>query len=246
MKKLLEYKWYLAALALVLCAVALVVALRGAALPLWAGLAVGGLVIAAGYIMGAVPYGLLIAKTFCGIDPRGGGSGNIGATNVARLCGVKYGVAALACDVLKGAFSVLLALYAPAIICEGTPLNPVWLASLAGFAALLGHRYSPYIGFKGGKAVASTIGVFLPLAFVQLLIAAALCVLVIWRSGFVSLGSLVLVSAMPVILAIFGRWELLPLALAVAALVIWAHRANIQRLLRKEEKSWLKSKHKSE
>ena len=96
--------------------------------------------------------------------------------------------------------------------------------------------------FKGGKAVATSIGVFLPLAFWQLLIAAALCLLVIWRSGYVSLGSLTLVAALPLLLLLSGIWSWLPLSLCLLALVVWKHRENIARLRAGTEKSWLKSK----
>ncbi len=235
-------KKYLAALAFCLGTAALTFTMRGSVPEPWLGQTLAVLIILSGYAAGAIPFGVLIAGTFCGIDPRSAGSGNIGATNVSRLCGFKYGVMALVCDILKGLLPALLAGRAPLIFYGNAPLNPVWLCSLTGFAAILGHRYSPFIGFKGGKAVATTIGVFIALAFRPLLVAAVLCILVIWRSGFVSLGAMVLVSSMPFLLVIFGRMDLLPLSLAVAALVIYAHKGNIQRLLRGEEKSWMKSK----
>ena len=97
--------------------------------------------------------------------------------------------------------------------------------------------------FKGGKAVATSIGVFIPLAFWQLLAASALCCLVIWRSGFVSLGSLTLVTALAVSLAVTSLWTWLPLALCVCAVVVWKHKENIARLRAGTEKSWLKGKH---
>ena len=140
------------------------------------------------YALGSVPWGLVIAKTFCGVDPRLDGSRNTGATNVARLCGFGWGVATLACDVLKGALPVWLALR----------VNPAPLfVSAVALACVLGHVFSCFMRFRGGKAVATSIGVFLPLAFWPLLAASLLCVLIIWRSGYVSLGSLALVTALP-------------------------------------------------
>jgi acyl-phosphate glycerol 3-phosphate acyltransferase len=190
----------------------------------------------ASYFLGSIPFGLVIAEKCCGLDPRSGGSGNTGATNVARLCGVKWGVAVLVCDALKGLVAVAVAMHlAP----EAHALH-----SLAALAAIIGHRYSVFLSFKGGKAVATTVGVFIPLAFLPLLGAAAVCVLVIWRSGFVSLGSLTLVTLLPLFLGFSGAWEVMPLALCITALVYYTHRENIRRLLRGEEKPWLTPKNK--
>lgn len=192
--------------------------------------------LVAAYLLGSIPFGLIVATKWCGLDPRSGGSGNTGATNVARLCGPKWGVLVLVCDALKG-------LVAVAVMMHLAPASPL-LHSLAALAAIVGHRYSAFMGFKGGKAVATTVGVFIPLAFFQLLGAAVVCVLVIWRSGFVSLGSLTLVTVLPILLAVSGNWGILPLALLVAALVFYAHRENIRRLMRGEEKPWLTPKNK--
>ena len=190
--------------------------------------------IALAYVLGSVPWGLVIAKTFCRIDPRESGSRSTGATNVARLCGFGWGVATLACDVCKGALPVWLAFR----------INPSPLfVSVVGLACVLGHVFSCFMKFKGGKAVATSIGVFMPLAFWQLLAASALCCLIIWRSGFVSLGSLSLVAALVVALAVTGQWVWLPLSLCVLAVVVWKHKENIARLRAGTEKSWLKGKH---
>lgn len=190
------------------------------------------------YVLGSVPWGLLIAGTFCGADPRTTGSRNVGATNVARLCGAGWGAATLVCDVLKGALPVWGG-------AAGIDDGALFL-SLTALAAVLGHLFSCFMRFRGGKAVATSIGVFLPLAFLPLLTACLLCVLVVWRSGFVSLGSLTLVAALPILLAIWGKWPLLPLSLVIMALVVWSHRANIQRLICGTEKTWRKSAHAKE
>ena len=186
------------------------------------------------YVLGSVPWGLVVAKVVCGVDPREGGSRSTGATNVARLCGFGWGVVTLACDVCKGAVPVWLAFR----------VNPSPLfVSVVGLACVVGHVFSCFMKFKGGKAVATSIGVFIPLAFWQLLAASAICCLVIWRSGFVSLGSLTLVAALAVALAVTGQWVWLPLALCVGAVVVWKHKENIARLRAGTEKSWLKGKY---
>lgn len=190
--------------------------------------------IALAYVLGSVPWGLVIARIFCGVDPREGGSHSTGATNVARLCGFGFGVLTLACDVCKGAVPVWLA----------SRVNPSPLfVSVVGMACVAGHVFSCFMKFRGGKAVATSIGVFIPLAFWQLLAASALCCLVIWRSGFVSLGSLTLVGTLAVALAASGQWVWLPLAVCVGAVVVWKHKENIARLRAGTEKSWLKGRY---
>ena len=189
--------------------------------------------IFAAYLLGSVPFGLVFARCVHGIDPRETGSGNIGATNVARLCGFGWGVCTLACDLGKGFAAAGIALY----------INPnAIFVTLASFAAVAGHRWSCFMGFQGGKAVATSIGVFLPLAFWQTFAALILCVGCILRSGFVSVGSLAFIASLPFFLLLTGVWRFIPLALAVAVVVIKAHEANILRLLSGGEKSWKKDK----
>ena len=185
------------------------------------------------YVIGSIPFGLVFGKTFCNIDPRTAGSGNVGATNVARLCGKPWGAATLLCDLLKGAIPVF-------VIMQFSSSELAY--TLTALAAILGHLYSCFLGFKGGKAVATSIGVLIPLAFWQLLVAVAICLFLIWRSGFVSLGSLSLVAAMPLLLILTGKFSVLPLSLIILALVFWSHRENIRRLARGEEKTWIKGR----
>lgn len=185
------------------------------------------------YLLGAVPFGLLLAKAFKGVDIRTEGSRNTGATNVARTCGLPLGLTALALDIAKGLVPTLVA----------TSLSDHWLfLSICTLAPILGHVYSPFLGFKGGKAVATTIGVFLGLAFMPTLISVVLCVAAILISGYVSLGSLVFGAALPIALLLSGRAELAPVAVAVTMLLYWRHRENIARLARGEENSWRKKK----
>ncbi|GAB7080926.1 glycerol-3-phosphate 1-O-acyltransferase PlsY [Megalodesulfovibrio paquesii] len=200
------------------------------------------LMILAAYVLGSIPFGLLIAKAFCGVDPRTEGSRNIGATNVARLCGMQWGVTAMLLDMAKG--------FLPALMADQLGAGPGLTACIA-LAALLGHVYSVFLRFRGGKAVATTLGIFAALAPWQCLGAAAICLAAIAVSGYVSLGSLALVVALPILLAttgaggvdgVGGSGDYLLLSLAVAGLVFWRHRENIGRLLRGEEKSWRKGR----
>ncbi|MHC1752402.1 glycerol-3-phosphate 1-O-acyltransferase PlsY [Humidesulfovibrio sp.] len=182
--------------------------------------------------LGMVPFGLYVARFVKGIDPRDAGSRNVGATNVARLCGAPWGVLTLALDLFKG---FLPAALAP----EGTG----WLAlSLIGAAAILGHAYSPLLNLRGGKAVATTVGVFLALAPGALIISAICTLLVIWLSGYVSVGSLTLALALPVFCLLTGNIGMIPLAVGVMLFLFWRHRENILRLDRGEEMPWRKGK----
>lgn len=185
----------------------------------------------AAFFLGSVPFGLLIAKTFCGVDPRLDGSRNVGATNVSRLCGFKWGLLTLLCDVLKGFLPVLI------FAISGSGMQG--LAYPAGLAAICGHLFSVFLNYKGGKGVATTVGVFLALSPGSLALAGIVCIAAIWRTRFVSVGSLALVSTLPLLFLIQSRWGDLWFSLIIAALVIYAHRENIRRLLRGEEKPWL-------
>lgn len=189
------------------------------------------------YFLGAIPFGLVLARVFCGIDPRTSGSGNTGATNVARLCGKKWGFLTLVCDLVKGAASVLLAM---AWVKYGYSAHYVIYG--AGFAAIFGHMFPIFLGFKGGKGVATTVGVYLVLAPLIFLISAIICIFIIWRTGFVSAGSLALISLLPLFLFISGKTETGYLSLATGTLVFIAHRDNLLRLLRREEKAWTTKK----
>ncbi|MHC1712588.1 MAG: glycerol-3-phosphate 1-O-acyltransferase PlsY [Solidesulfovibrio sp.] len=183
------------------------------------------------YLIAAFPFGLLVAMVGCGIDPRQAGSRNTGATNVARLCGTRYGVLTLLLDLAKGLLPVLAA--------RAMPFS--WLfVSLVVLAAVVGHMYSVFLYGKGGKGVATTIGVFLAAAPLPALCAVAACVLVIWATGFVSAGSLVLAVAVPVLCYVLGPAALTPAAVVVGGLIIWKHRENIARLAAGQEKSWRK------
>ncbi len=185
------------------------------------------------FLSGAIPFGLLIARAFKGIDPRKAGSGNIGSTNVARLCGLPLGLLTLFCDIMKGLLPVLAATHFLA-----SPL----LESAVALAAVAGHIKSPFLGFHGGKGVATTIGALIPLAFWPLLCSVACCVLTIAVTRYVSLGSMVMAATLVLFYALFGRWELLPLGFVLLAAILWSHRENIRRLLKGTENKFLDKK----
>jgi len=181
------------------------------------------------YIAGSVPFGLLLARMGRDIDPREYGSRNTGATNVARVCGARYGIATLILDLLKGLVPMLMA---------AAISSSVLLLSLTGLAALLGHMYSVFLDRKGGKGVATTIGIFLAATPGPLVLSLLLCILLILTVGYVSLGSLVLVASLPLFLLVSGNFGFLALSIVVGILVFAKHRDNILRLARGEEKTW--------
>ncbi|MBA2847859.1 glycerol-3-phosphate 1-O-acyltransferase PlsY [Thermosulfuriphilus ammonigenes] len=189
-------------------------------------------IILAAYLLGAVPFGLLIGF-LRGKDIRQMGSGNIGATNVARCVGKTWGVITLVLDVAKAALPVYLASrLAPEALREVLP-------ALAGLAAFLGHLYPVYLGFRGGKGVATAVGVYLFLCPVALAINVIIFVAVVAKSGYVSLGSLLTSLLMPALVWFTCHSLSVTLLASVMALLIWwRHRENIARLLRGEEKSW--------
>ena len=200
------------------------------------------LLIPAGYLIGAIPFGLIVGW-MKGIDVRKSGSGNIGATNVGRLLGQRYFWLVFCLDVIKGAIPVAVAGW---LIYDGEhdPTRVGYLMWLAvGAATLLGNLFSIYIGFRGGKGVATsagiTLGIFPYFTLTALLgVAVFLVVLGIWR--YISLASIVSAGAFPVIYVLLGRWmgwdvfgtqqPLLVFAILVALLIIWRHRTNIARL----------------
>ena len=185
--------------------------------------------IAVVYIIGSVPYGLLLARVGRGLDPREQGSRNTGATNVARVCGAKYGIGTLLLDVLKGFLPVLAA----------TAISTsAFFLTLTALAALLGHMHSVFLDGRGGKGVATTIGIFLALTPGPLFWALVLCILLIWTMCYVSLGSLALVGSLPLFILLAGDFGFLVLSLVVCVLVFAKHRENILRLARGEESTW--------
>jgi len=193
------------------------------------------LLIVGAYLLGAVPFGLVIGK-LAGVDVRSAGSGNIGATNVGRLLGKKLGLLTLAADVAKGVLPMIVAGW----LVEDVGRRELVVA-LCGAAAFLGHLFPIYLKFQGGKGVATALGIFLYLTPLAALAAAALFVAVVYNWGYVSLGSLSAALFMPgLIWLIYQAPAPTALALGVSALIWLKHRDNIGRLMRHEEKSWRK------
>ena len=187
--------------------------------------------LAISYLLGAMPFGLLISRTCCGIDPRDEGSGNIGATNVGRLCGTKYGAMTLVLDVLKGFIPVLLAT---------SFSDSYFFLTLVATAAVCGHMFSVFLHGKGGKGVATWVGAFLAISPWAVIICGLAFLAALYFYNFVSLASLAMVALMPVILLFQGLFGAIPMALVLMALIFWKHSENIQRLMAGEEIPWKK------
>ncbi len=189
--------------------------------------AVGWLVLA--YLVGAIPTSYLAARLGRGIDLRQHGSRNLGATNLYRILGWKYAIPVGLFDVAKGAVPVwLIGPRAPEI-----PLFPVF----CGLAAVVGHVFSVFVRFKGGKGVATAAGVVLGLAPYALLAMVALWALLVWLTGYVSVGSVVTAMLFPLAAYLLNesRGAELWVEIALAAFIVWKHRTNLQRLARGTE-----------
>lgn len=220
------------------------------------------------FLLGSIPFGLIIAKAK-GINIRDHGSGNIGATNVLRVIGKKYGITCLLLDALKGFIPVMIAVNLIQIAGKGhalhiAALDPFALVLpaaeqfkgqlvhvLTALAAVLGHNYSPWVGFKGGKGIATSAGVLLALMPAGIALLAVVWLIVFAVSRYVSLASIVAAAALPVITHIGARFHHLnndklqptlwqagtwnkPLfffSVVIAVLAIWKHQANIRRLI---------------
>jgi len=185
------------------------------------------LAILASYLLGATPTSYIAGKLGRGIDLREHGSKNLGATNVYRILGWKYAIPVALFDIAKGAIPVLLfARWA------GAAEHP-WLPVALGGAAVLGHMFSPYVSFKGGKGVATAAGMFLALAPLAIVIAIVVWGICLWLTGYVSLSSIIAVLSVPLSIALlqphspYVFWA----SVALVALIIFAHRRNIARLL---------------
>ncbi len=183
--------------------------------------------ILASYVLGSIPTGLWLGQRLRGIDIREHGSKNIGATNTMRVLGKKLGAIALACDILKGLIPVLLAQRY-----GGWEYLPI----LCGIAAILGHTFSFFVNFKGGKGVATSAGVFMGLAPLPTAVGVVVFAITLALTRMVSAGSILAAAAMAVSVFILPIWmPIRVLTCVVAALVIYKHRTNIQRILKGEE-----------
>ena len=197
-----------------------------------------GLIVGS-YILGSIPFGYLAGR-LAGVDIQQAGSGNVGATNVVRVLGKKYGYPVFVLDFLKGFGPVKISM----LMAPGLP--PEWNSSeifgiLAAVSSVLGHMYPPWLKFKGGKGVATSAGALLALTPVATVIAIAIWMIVFWLSGYVSLASITAAAVLPIVILVVtshlqskGR-ALVYSSAGVAAFVIWRHRSNLLRLIRGTE-----------
>ena len=176
------------------------------------------------YLLGATPTSYVAGRLGRGIDLRQHGSHNLGATNVYRVLGWRYAIPVGLIDVAKGVV--------PVAILGPWSNGPAWFTVALGIAAVLGHMFSPYVRFRGGKGVATTAGVFLALAPLAVLISLAIWGATLWLSGYVSVGSLTVAVLFPlwVRLTAPGEPYTLGAAIVLALLLVYTHRANIRRL----------------
>ena len=190
-------------------------------------------IVTLAYLIGSIPFGYLIVKLTSGGDVRQTGSGGTGATNVSRRAGKAAGVLTLVLDAVKGAVAVLLAMW----------LSEGWVVALAAIAVIVGHIFPVWLGFRGGKGVATAVGVFLIVAPFALLCAGIVFAAVVLLTRYVSLASLSAAASIPVFLwlqklLIQPRAEIktpLTAAVVTALLIIFAHRGNIARLIKGTE-----------
>lgn len=192
--------------------------------------------IIAAYLVGAIPTAVWVGSTFYGIDVRQHGSGNAGATNVIRVLGYKAGIPVLLVDVLKGWLAVQLPLWIP--VAGMTDEMIVYVRIGAALAAVLGHVYPVYVGFKGGKGVGTIAGAAISLFPIPLLIVLGVFIVVLATTQFVSLSSIIASLAFPlVVFFVLGIRHpgLISLSVLVAIFIPVTHRKNIIRLIKGEE-----------
>ncbi|WP_394174098.1 glycerol-3-phosphate 1-O-acyltransferase PlsY [Guptibacillus hwajinpoensis] len=182
------------------------------------------LICIAAYLLGSVSFSYLIARIVKKIDIRDHGSGNAGATNTLRVLGTGPAIAVLSLDVVKGILAVWLGYWF-----SSEPIVPF----LAGICAIIGHNWPVYFGFRGGKGVATTIGVFATLAFLPSLYAGIIAIISIFITRFVSLGSLIFVVLTPAFIFLLGGYpaSYIWLGTILAVVSVWRHRTNVKRLV---------------
>lgn len=192
------------------------------------------IVVVVAYLIGSIPFGYLIVRQKVGEDVRESGSGGTGATNVSRRAGKAAGVVTLVLDALKGVLAIFVA---QMLIGEGGPFID-WLTAAAAIAAIAGHIFPVWLRFRGGKGVATGVGVFLMLAPVAVMCAGIVFLALVFITKYISLGSIVAAAMIPLFVfmdMVFSQpisdlRPLLTAAAAVAMLIIFAHRGNIRRL----------------
>jgi glycerol-3-phosphate acyltransferase PlsY len=201
------------------------------------------IILVQSYLIGSIPTALIVSRTVFGFDIRTKGSGNMGSTNAMRVLGWKWGAVVQIVDIAKGLVAVLLVAYffdSTMPFVNRTPFEDMTVVKLiAGFAAVLGHIWSAFAGFRGGKGINTSLGLLIAVAPVEASVALGLFVLALFASGYVSLGSIIAAISIPSTMAIRhnvlkvdidGYHTLVYFCIALALLVIWAHRTNLKRL----------------
>jgi glycerol-3-phosphate acyltransferase PlsY len=203
-----------------------------------------GLIILLSYLVGSIPNSIIVARAFGGIDIREHGSGNAGGTNVMRVLGWKLGLFVILLDALKGVIAVVFIArlhYGNMPFNNPTPFDDFTLVQIiAGITAVIGHVWTVFASFKGGKGIATALGMLLVVSTIDILIAVGIFVLVVSFTRFVSLGSIIAAVSVPITLFvrenifqahIEGYNTLLPFIIGLSSLVIFTHRKNIVRLI---------------
>ncbi|GMV52964.1 MAG: glycerol-3-phosphate 1-O-acyltransferase [Chlorobi bacterium] len=201
------------------------------------------IIIVQSYLIGSIPTALIVSKRFYGIDLRKFGSGNLGSTNVFRVLGWKWGTVVQAADIAKGLIAVWLVAYffdTSMPFNNRTPFEDATVVQLiAGLSAVVGHIFSVFAGFKGGKGINTSLGMLLAIAPIEVAVAFGVFLLLVFASGYVSLGSILAAISVPSTMAIRhnffgidieGYQIVVHTCLVLAGLIIWAHRKNIYRL----------------
>ena len=214
------------------------------------------LVILVSYLIGSIPTAVIISKVFFGFDIRQKGSGNMGSTNAFRVLGWKAGLAVQLLDIFKGIAAVLLAVViynGPLPFPNGTPFESVTIVKvIAGSVAVIGHVWTAFAGFRGGKGINTALGMLIGITPVEVAVAAGIFMMVVFSSGFISLASMLAAVAIPGTMLvrynlfhvpIEGYHTLILFSIGLALLLIYTHRSNIRRLLEGREyrfnKLWL-------
>ncbi len=205
-------------------------------------------IIILSYLVGSIPTSIIISKLVMGIDIRDHGSGNAGGTNVYRVMGWKYGILVILLDALKGVLAVVFVArlhYGNMPFNNATPFDDFTLVQiLAGVSAIIGHVWTVFAGFKGGKGIATALGMLIIVATIDMLVALGVFVLVVAYSRYISLGSIMAAIAVPLTLIVRenifhvdipGYSTLLPFIIGVSVLVIFTHRKNVVRLMNGNE-----------
>lgn len=197
-------------------------------------------IIILGYLAGSIPTSIILSKLLRGIDIRDHGSGNAGATNTIRILGWKIGIAVIIVDVGKGVLATLLV---SQLHIDPVFLTPDMLQIIAGSSAIIGHIWTVFAGFRGGKGVATGAGMLFSLYPVAGLICLVIFASLLLLVRIVSVSSMVTAISLPIVILIMNRFmkysisnELLYFSIFAAALIVYTHRSNIKRLLKGEEK----------